>query len=149
VEAIVVRTTAEAEQFVREHWAHIRTWVRDLDSYGTDQFNIGVFLSEESANCRMDYMRRWQEDDTLQGIATAWAAAAEFTEQRMEEIRQVAGEVRLLEEQVRHEYAEAALSPPDGAQQCYIVRALRFDRILRSKTAELKSLRKDMRHDPY
>ena len=130
----MVRTPAEAEQFVREHWAHIRTWVRDLDSYGTDQFNIGVFLSEESANCCMDYMRRWQEDNTWQGIATACTAAAEFTEQRLKDVRQVEIEIALLRGLL------FLLSAEPGDMTAPI-----WERVIVREQAALESLKKGMR----
>jgi len=71
-----------------------------------------------------------------------WKAAAAFTLQREEEIRQVEEEVRLLTDQERHEWAASSISPPDGAQQCYIVRALRFGRILAREQAALAELKK-------
>ena len=79
----------EDERIVREAWKWVGTWVRDLDSYGTDQFNIAIFFSEKDAKRHDNPYQHWQEDNDAKGIASAWHAAAEFTIRRQEEIRQV------------------------------------------------------------
>ena len=85
------------EKFVRASWEHVRSWVRDLDSYGTDQFNVSLHYDEDAAKYGGDYFQRWQEDDTRKGHNAVWSSAAEFTRSRLEEIRQVEEEIRLLE----------------------------------------------------
>jgi hypothetical protein len=103
------------EQFVREHWASMGPMI-------VGRFDI----------CDMNGEMNWQ-------------AAREFTEQRLEEIRQVEEEIKLLIEQVRHEWALQSLSPDDGAQQLYIVRALRFGRILVREQAASLALKQGMK----
>jgi hypothetical protein len=86
------------EKFVREHWAHVRSWVRDLDSYGTDQFNVALYFDEKDAEHHSgDYFQRWQEDNDCKGFNEVWSSAAEFTRSRLEEIRQVEREIDRIE----------------------------------------------------
>jgi len=72
------------EKFVREHWAHVRSWVRDLDSYGTDQFNVALYYREDDAKYGGDYFQRWQEDCGKEDAV--WSAAAKFTWERKKQI---------------------------------------------------------------
>jgi hypothetical protein len=82
-------TVAEMEAYMRERWKDIKVWVRDLDSYGTDQFNIEI-------NSSTTLSRRWQEDDTREGINKCWQAAYDFTRQREEAIRLMDEEISCL-----------------------------------------------------
>jgi hypothetical protein len=86
------------EKFVRKHWEHVRSWVRDLDSYGTDQFNVALFLNAKDAKWCDNPFQGWQEDVGKED--TVWSAAAEFTRSRLEEIRQVEEEMMLLRSMV-------------------------------------------------
>ena len=86
------------EKFVREHWAYVRSWVRDLDSYGTDQFNVALFLNAKDAKWCDNPFQGWQEDYGKE--KAVWASAAEFTRNRLEEIRQVEEEMMLLRSMV-------------------------------------------------
>ena len=86
-------SVSEDERIVREAWEWVGTWVRDLDSYGTDQFNIAIFFSEKDAKRHDNPYQHWQEDNDAKGIASARHAAAEYTIQRQEEIRQVEEEI--------------------------------------------------------
>jgi hypothetical protein len=89
------------EKFVRDNWAHVRSWVRDLDSYGTDQFNVALYFDEKDAEHHSgDYFQRWQEDNDCKGFNEVWSSAAEFTRSRLEEIRQVEEEMMLLRSMV-------------------------------------------------
>ena len=85
------------EKFVRASWEHVRSWVRDLDSYGTDQFNVSLHYDEDAAKYGGDYFQRWQEDDTRKGHNAVWSSAAEFTRSRLEEIRQGEREIDRIE----------------------------------------------------
>jgi hypothetical protein len=84
------------ERIVREAWEWVGTWVRDLDSYGTDQFNIAIFFSEKDAKRHDNPYQHWQEDNDAKGIASAWHSAAKFTVQRQEEIWQVEEEIKIV-----------------------------------------------------
>lgn len=72
------------EKFVREHWEHVRSWVRDLDSYGTDQFNVALFLNTKDAKWCDNPFQGWQEDYGKEDAV--WFAAAEFTRERLKDI---------------------------------------------------------------
>ena len=72
------------EKFVREHWAHVRSWVRDLDSYGTDQFNVALFLNAKDAKWCDNPFQGWQEDYGKEDAV--WSAAEEFTRERKKQI---------------------------------------------------------------
>ena len=79
------------EKFVRANWEHVRSWVRDLDSYGTDQFNVALFFNEKDARWCDNPFKEWQMDVGKEKVV--WKLAAEFTRNRLEEIR-------LLEEEI-------------------------------------------------
>jgi len=72
------------EKFVRANWEHVRSWVRDLDSYGTDQFNVALFFNEKDAKWCDNPFERWQMDVGKE--KAVWKLAAEFTRNRLKEI---------------------------------------------------------------
>lgn len=121
----MVRTPAENEQFVREHW--VRVWINPR----TKEPRIGdiFFLT--------------------------WAAAAEFTEQRQEEIRQVEEEVAQIDDLIGYKLSDIMreideIPPPhiesDPAILLIYVRDLcEYSRILAREQAALESLTKGMR----
>ena len=72
------------EKFVRANWEHVRSWVRDLDSYGTDQFNVALFLNEKDARWCDNPFKGWQMDVGKE--KEVWKDAAKFTRERMKQI---------------------------------------------------------------
>ena len=87
----------EHEKYVTSKWRHLRQWVRDLDSYGTNQFNVAIFFTEETARWKEDPFHRWQEDDNYSGRERVWAQAYEFTRKREREIEEFEAELMWLE----------------------------------------------------
>jgi hypothetical protein len=83
----------EDERIVREAWKWVGTWVRDLDSYGTDQFNIAIFFSEKDAKRHDNPYQHWQGDNDAKGIASARHSAAKYTIQRQKQIDDVKEEI--------------------------------------------------------
>jgi hypothetical protein len=83
------------EKFVRDHWKYVRSWVRDLDSYGTDQFNVDLFLNAKDAKWCDNPFQGWQEDYEKEDAV--WSSAAEFTLARLEEIRQLERDIDRIE----------------------------------------------------
>ena len=74
------------EKFMKSVWKYVRSWVRDLDSYGTDQFIVAIFFSDKDARWCDNPYQGWLEDVGKEDAV--WEAAAEFTRDRLEEIRQ-------------------------------------------------------------
>lgn len=89
-------TPKEAEAYTRARWRFPATYVRDLDSYGTDQFRIYLHPVKRKWSDADGYIKMFQEDDNPSGRRKAWLAAAEFTLQREEEIRQKREELKLM-----------------------------------------------------
>ena len=73
------------EKIVRQAWKYVKSWVRDLDSYGTDQFNVAIFLNEKDADWEENPYKRWQAD--VGEEKKVWREAAEFTKKRLDEIK--------------------------------------------------------------
>ena len=94
------------EKFVRDHWLHVRSWVRDLDSYGTDQFNVGIFRNEKDAGWADNYLKRWQHDNDTKGIRKVWAEAFEFTRDRLEKIRCLQEEISQMNDLMEHKISD-------------------------------------------
>lgn len=93
-------TPKEAEAYTRARWRFPATYVRDLDSYGTDQFRIYLHPVKRKWSDADGYIKMFQEDDSPSGRLKAWLAAAEFTKQREEEIRQKQAEIAWLSDEV-------------------------------------------------
>ena len=74
------------EKFMKSVWKYVRSWVRDLDSYGTDQFIVAIFFSDKDARWCDNPYQGWLKDVGKEDAV--WEAAAEFTRDRLEEIRQ-------------------------------------------------------------
>ena len=72
------------KKFVMANWKYVRSWVRDLDSYGTDQFNVALFYDAYDAKWRNNPFQGWQEDVGKEDAV--WFAAAEFTRERKKQI---------------------------------------------------------------
>jgi hypothetical protein len=68
------------QEFVEGVWKYIQTWVRDLDSYGTDQFNVGIFLTAKAVHWCDKLFRCFQVD--VDKESEVWLTAAAFTEDR-------------------------------------------------------------------
>lgn len=85
-----------AEEYVRKSWPEMSTYHRDLDSYGTDQFRI--YLRQSSCKWPDDegYLKMFQEDDNKKGRQVAWLAAATYTADHEEAIRQKREEIEFM-----------------------------------------------------
>jgi hypothetical protein len=94
------------EKVVMQHWQHVKSWVRDLDSYGTDQFNVGIFRNEKDAKWTDNYLKRWQHDNDSKGINKVWAEAAEFTVDRIESIRCLHEEICQINELMEYKISD-------------------------------------------
>jgi len=79
-------TEQQERKYIKARWKYVRTWVRDLDSYGTDQFHIGIFLMPADAKWHDNSFKEWQEDDSPEGRAKAIHAAYLFTVERERQI---------------------------------------------------------------
>jgi hypothetical protein len=120
------------EKFVRKHWENVRSWVRDLDSYGTDQFNVTLHYDEDAAKYGGDYFQRWQEDDTKKGHCAVWSAAAEFTRNRLREATLIEMEIAWVEYAGRQGF--------DTMEQ-----AMAYERVIERTKAALAELKRDMK----
>ena len=126
------------EKFVRVYWEHVRSWVRDLDSYGTDQSNVALYYREDDAKYGHDYFQRWQKDVGKEDAV--WSSAAEFTRSRLEEIRQVEEEIMRVGGCVRvyeHHTIENSYPLNIAAKECW-------NRILSREKAALAELKRGM-----
>jgi hypothetical protein len=86
---------SEARAYVEAAWEFPREWVRDLDSYGTDQFNVALYFEEQEVKYRSNaYFARWQEDNTQDGNLKVWLAAYDFTVARERQIAEIEEEIR-------------------------------------------------------
>jgi hypothetical protein len=137
------------EKFVRDNWAHVRSWVRDLDSYGTDQFNVALFLNAKDAKWRNNPFQGWQEDYGKEDAV--WSSAAEFTRSRLEEIRQLRAEIDRWTpdvDQSSEDWREWAHERAPSADQNYVREAIcghcRDVRTLARLQAALAELKRGM-----
>lgn len=91
----------DAEEYVRAQWLYVRHYVRDLDSYGTDQFNVEIF-AEKPEHYRLSQkdhslerpLKYFQEDYNKSHLA--WLAAYNFTLEREQAIREKQEEIDWL-----------------------------------------------------
>ena len=120
------------EKEVRDAWEHVEMWVRDLDSYGTDQAIVALFFTKKDARVRMDAFQLWQEDDTSKGRRKLWSASAAFTRERKEQIRKVEEEIAWIKTMIE--------------TGTYIFgNEKRVERILARETEALNNLRRGMK----
>src|SRR5271157_147761 len=87
--AVAENPAVSDEQLVRETWEFLHVYTRDLDSYGTDQFNILIYSAKPDYPGASGYLARFQENEGREGRTKAWANAAAFTRDRKEEARRV------------------------------------------------------------
>ena len=117
-----MRTPEENEQFVREHWANVALEDHRECCGRFDPFRVVIDSKELWHGPWCAYLEE------------AWAAAAEFTEHRMEEIRQVEMEIALLRGLL------FLLSAEPGDLTAPI-----WERVIVREQAALESLKKGMR----
>jgi len=91
------RLTSNDEEFVRSVWKNVKSWVRDLDSYGTNQFNVGLFLSSKDARWDDKPFQCWQNNDDLEGVKKTWKQARKFTEKVQSKIKDIEAELLWME----------------------------------------------------
>jgi hypothetical protein len=106
----------QQEEYVRARWQFVGVWVRDLDSYGTDQFNVILCFPQEDADYNQEYFMRWQEDNDPKGRAAAWQAAYDFTVAREEEIRQLDEEICQMDDlsQMKRQDIDCEIDTAEG-----------------------------------
>lgn len=127
-------STQAKREYVEKVWEFVRTWVRDLDSYGTDQFNIALFHTKQSATWCENSFKRWQEDNTKAGIKKAINAAFAFTKERERQIAEIEEEIQWLETVQSIFYSNKN-------------RAAAKKRILAREQAALQEMRRGMRSE--
>jgi hypothetical protein len=136
------------EKFVRANWEHVRSWVRDLDSYGTDQFNVALFFNEKDARWCDNPFKEWQMDVGKEKVV--WKLAAEFTRNRLEEIRQVEAEIVLVDYDGKggpdwNDLINGRIGKEFGLSVSVAQQKIRWCRILVRLQAALAELKKGMR----
>jgi hypothetical protein len=92
-------TTAQDREYVQSKWKHVRSWIRDLDSYGTDQFNVALFFNEKDARWCDNPFKRWQMDVGKED--KVWHDAFLFTQERAEQIRQLEEQIKSQEDRMK------------------------------------------------
>ena len=132
----------EDEKFVREHWDRVRL---DRD------FGFHLWLGSSRG---APYLFSRDQDD----VTVAWSEAAEFTRQRLEEIRQVEEEIGFLESLAPDLTAETfgranlwvdsdgdEAFAPSWVKDCAVDQCRR-NRILAREQAALSELKKGMKN---
>jgi hypothetical protein len=85
MDAVEKQVELTDEEFVREHWESVRA------SFYLDSPYTFILVGRSD----LDTVQKFHS--THHGFETAWAAAAEFTRERLEEIRQIEREIEILE----------------------------------------------------
>jgi hypothetical protein len=126
-------TETEAEAFVRKHWE--RAYVR--------------FPTHSYANETWEYQLGSITKDGFRTPDEAWLAAAAFTEQRREEIRQVEREIEVLLPRFGKEDDWRAWAQNGWSKPLHTAASVRehhaWARILASEQATLDALRQGMK----
>jgi hypothetical protein len=77
-------TMEQERDEVKRCWKFVRTWIKDLDSYGTDQFIIAFFYNARDAKWCDNSFKQWESnyDNEDEAIHAAWL----YTEERKKEL---------------------------------------------------------------
>jgi hypothetical protein len=128
------------EQFVREHWSE--PWLADSH----DGKHYGIVLATASLAVWSKDRSGWAEFGTPE---QAWSAAAAFTRERLEQIRQVEQEVGKVDYEQNEAFMLIRDVPPKWVHPEMIVMWVRSlcatSRILAREQAALTELKKGMR----